>query len=160
MAALYREISSYESDISNHVGTTGSEVRLTGQCLEFLQVRLLHRICQREYESRTLARYISPNVSVWTFSITGWYKPSASFMDLLKQNPNRQFHVLNTCVSVDAERYREATVWATIRYHGMASEGPFTGLPIDMVTKFRWVRQEGKWTLVSVRTIRGFEPLA
>jgi hypothetical protein len=80
------------------------------------------------------------------------------------KSEGRWSEILDMCTAVELPRRKakshKATVWSTIRMHGLAKEGPFVGFPTDASFKFMFENVEGVgWQLTVAKAVRGFETI-
>ena len=181
MAALLDEIGRYELDILEHVKRDPdldytlheNESHLTAQCLEFLQLRLIHLANTGQFASPTLRRFMHPDFR-WIDGHTGEAQSHGEFFGALEEMAKisvgrYQIDVdpSSTCTRVSGNWGKgkgppaRATTWSTWKIFGTSNYEPIAGTGRHMIGKLRWEKtREFGWILMRMSILTGFEAVA
>jgi hypothetical protein len=159
MSDLLAEIQAIDAKLAASISTDGVAGRrdLTRRCLEALSRFFCELVNRRDFDHHYFQRFLSPYFKASTERgiITQSRQEYISMMrEASSINPGYSVDSLNVCASVRKGIDARATVWMTMRVHGLP-ERIDLGLVREVVSKFKWVRLDGRWVWIGHVSMRG-----
>lgn len=164
VSPLLTDIASFDEGLAKRAileaGPDADHDQLTVKCLELLSIYMCKYPNERRYDHPLLERFMYPDFT-WTTEGQVAARSAREFLDRMREaaevNPNYEIEPLNACGSLD-KGGASGAVWTLIRTHGPVNVLE-DGQTRDIIGRFKWEKQNGRWQWCSLIAMRGSSEL-